>query len=96
MSKAANSGTGESSLPILEFVVEYDPKWWTKAVEKVKMAQKIKAELALQTWAGPLPDRICDTPKQWRAEDCPVAAECFDEGIEAKVVEKLRKSTTPH
>lgn len=82
---------GLETLPILEFVVEYDRKWWDMAVDKVNQAKKIAEEIRTKTWTGTLPHRICETDKGFRASDCPVAGECFEAMIEKRVSEALLK-----
>lgn len=77
MAKA--EGEGPESLPILEFVVEYDRKWWEKSMEKVGEAKRILEELKEGKWSGVLPKRICENPEAWRAKDCGVRGICFDE-----------------
>jgi hypothetical protein len=85
------NGTGLESLPVLEFRVDYDRKWWDKAVEVTKAAQKIKDEIKAGTWGGVLPSQICENPSVFRAKDCPVAAECFTMGVDARVKELAAK-----
>jgi hypothetical protein len=85
------NGTGLESLPVLEFRVDYDRKWWDKAVEVTKAAQKIKDEIKAGTWDGVLPSQICENPSVFRAKDCPVAAECFTMGVDARVKELAAK-----
>lgn len=82
---------GMDTLPVLEFVVEYDARWWDKALAKVTEAQKIAEEIKANSWDGPLPARICDTPSVFRAKDCPSCGECFSLGIEDRVKGMLVK-----
>ena len=81
------NGKELESLPVLEFRIDYDRKWWDKAVEVTKAAQKIKDEIKAGTWGGELPGRICENPSVFRAKDCPSSQEYFTMGIEAKAKE---------
>lgn len=81
------NGKELESLPVLEFRLDYDRKWWDKAVEVTKAAQKIKDEIKAGTFNGELPARICENPSIFRAKDCPSSQECFTMGIEAKAKE---------
>jgi len=88
-SKGRTASQGLETLPVLEFIIPYEPKWWDMAVMKVTEAKKLVEEIKAKTWNGPLPMRICESDRSFRAQDCSSCQDCFAFDVEQRVAEAL-------